>query len=254
MISILLNGRMGNQMFQYAVCRMIAYKNGYNFYISENGEPSTEGIHIKNIFKDLDLGLFDGDILYSHSENHTIQKFDPNIFNLNDYTILWGFYQSPNYFYGYEDLVRSWFNIDLNEKSKEVFNNYPVEDYCYVHLRGTDYKNHSHWFLDSDYYFKAFEKVKESNPNISFLIITDDIDESKKLFPNIDCISNDMVTDFITLLNSEHIIISNSTFSWWASWLKNKKTIIAPNNWLNYNKPELGFYPVDIKTNNFNYI
>ena len=254
MISIFLNGRMGNQMFQYAVCRIVAHKNGYNFYIPENGEPSTEGIHIKNIFKNLDLGVFDGNIKSSFSEDHTIQKFNSNIFNISDYTILWGFYQSPKYFDGNEDLVRSWFNIELNEKAKEILNKYPVDNYCYIHLRGTDYKNHSHWFLDKNYYLKAIDRLKEINPNISFLIITDDMEESKKLFPNIDCISNDIVTDFLVLLNSEHIIISNSTFSWWSAWLKHKKTIIAPNNWLNYNKSELGFLPIDIKTTEFQYI
>ena len=33
-----------------------------------------------------------------------------------------------------------------------------------------------------------------------------------------------------------------------------KEKVIAPNNWLNYNKPELGFYPIDIKTDGFIYI
>ena len=109
-------------------------------------------------------------------------------------------------------------------------------------------------FLSKDYYQKSIDYVKSVNPEISFLIITDDIDESKNLFPDIDCVSNDMITDFSVLLNSKHIIITNSTFSWWAAGLKNKETIIAPNNWLNHNKPELGFFPVDIKTETFIYL
>ena len=33
MISTDLIGRMGNQMFQYSICRLIADQNGYNFHI-----------------------------------------------------------------------------------------------------------------------------------------------------------------------------------------------------------------------------
>ena len=254
MITVELNGRMGNQMFQYTVCRIAALKNNFNFHIPSIGQPSTEGIHIKDIFTDLDLGKIDGSIFRRFNEDHTTQTYNPEIFNLPDNTLLWGFFQTPKYFNGYEDIVRSWFNIPLNEKSKEILERYNPEKYCYIHVRGTDYKNHSHWFLSKDYYQKSIDYVKSVNPEISFLIITDDIDESKNLFPDIDCVSNDMITDFSVLLNSKHIIITNSTFSWWAAWLKNKETIIAPNNWLNHNKPELGFFPVDIKTETFIYL
>lgn len=50
MISISLKGRLGNQIFQYTICRLVAHINSYNFYIPEVGEPSTEGIHVKNFF------------------------------------------------------------------------------------------------------------------------------------------------------------------------------------------------------------
>ena len=33
MITIEMRGRLGNQMFEYATCRSIAEKNGYNYHI-----------------------------------------------------------------------------------------------------------------------------------------------------------------------------------------------------------------------------
>jgi hypothetical protein len=254
MITVELNGRLGNQMFQYSICRLIANKNRINFAIPEMGQPSTEGIHIKDVFENLDLGLTDGPITNRYNEDYTVQRYDPNIFNTPNGTKLWGFFQTPKYFQGFEDVVRSWFNISLNEKSIEILKKYNPDEYCYIHLRGTDYKNHTHWFLGKDYYEKSIDYIRNFKPDIKFLIVTDDIEESKNLFPEIDCVSNDMITDFSVLLNSKHIIITNSTFSWWAAWLKNKEVVIAPNNWLNHNKPELGFYPIDIKTNNFTYL
>ena len=38
------------------------------------------------------------------------------------------------------------------------------------------------------------------------------------------------------------------------SWLSNKEISVAPNYWLNHNKPELGFYPIDIKSEKFIYV
>jgi hypothetical protein len=125
----------------------------------------------------------------------------------------------------------------------------------FLHNFGSDYKWHNHWFLEKKYYQDSMNYVKEMIPNISFLIITDDVNDSKSLFPNIDCISSDdMKTDFLALLHSKYNIISNSTFSWWSAWLKEKEIVVAPNNWLNYNKPGLGFYPVDMKTKEFIYL
>jgi hypothetical protein len=255
MISISLKGRLGNQIFQYTICRLVAHINSYNFYIPEVGEPSTEGIHVKNFFDNLDLGINDGQIRHFIYDDIYSQSFNPNVFTTPDFTKLDGFFQSPKYFDGYEDIIRSWFNLTLNDESKNILEKYDVNNFCYIHLRGSDYKWTNHWFLNKDYYQKGMDYIKTIYPNMKFLIITDDTNDSKNLFPDIDCISsNDMKTDFLVLLNSKFNIISNSTFSWWSAWIKKKEIVIAPNNWLNYNKPELGFYPVDIKTNEFIYL
>jgi len=254
MISISLNGRLGNQMFQYSVCRTVAEKNNFKFYIPEIGSPSTEGTHLKNFFPNLDMGIKDGNIIYRFNEDHTVQNFNNHIFNIKNFTEIWGFYQSPMYFSGYEDKIRSWFNLEINNQTKIILEKYDPSKYCYIHIRGTDYKHHNHWFLNKDYYIKSMDYIKSINNEISFVIITDDPDMCLEWFPNIECMKNEMMIDFNLFLHSKYLIISNSTFSWWAAWLNPEKVVVAPNNWLNYNKPELGFYPVDIKTKEFKYI
>jgi len=255
MISVFLNGRLGNQMFQYTICRIIAHINNYKFHIPRVGEPSTEGIKLIDYFPTIDLGEeTEYGIKYLFSEDHTIQSFNPRVLNLTDNTKIGGFYQSPNYFEEYKDIVREWFKLENDKLTNEILEKYPVDKYCYIHLRATDYKHHTHWYVDSSYYHNSIQYIKQQNPEMSFLVITDDIEESKKIFPEFDCVSNDMMTDFKVLLNSKSLIISNSTFAWWPAWLTDKKIVIAPNNWLNYNKPELGFYPKDIKTKEFIYL
>ena len=38
-------------------------------------------------------------------------------------------------------------------------------------------------------------------------------------------------TDFCTLYLAEGLVISNSTYSWWAAYLRNNRTIICPTPW-----------------------
>lgn len=88
---------------------------------------------------------------------------------------------------------------------------------------------------------------------MNFLVITDDTEAAGELF-DFDIVSNDIMVDFKLLYSSTFCIIPNSTFSWWASWLSEKKLIVAPDRWLNYNSPEARFYPSDIRTEKFIYI
>lgn len=255
MITIELVGRLGNQMFQYAVCRTIAEKNNYKFFISK--ENSGHNQNISNYF-DLDMGEYDGsNILYTYREDTLKQQFDANIFNIPDNTIINGYFQTDKYFYNNKDIIKTWFKIEKNNKVNLILNQYPIDDYCYIHFRGTDYKE---WdggkrFLPIKYFNDAIKLIKNYKNNIKFLIITDDIVSAKEYFSEYDVISNNMLDDFKLLYYSKYCIIPNSSFSWWASWLSDNKIItIAPNNWLNYQMPEQGFYPYDIKVDKFTYI
>lgn len=253
MITIELIGRLGNQMFQYAVCRTVAEKNGYQFYIPV--DKNNHGQNISDYF-DIDMGSNNGVIVNRFTEDHTRQQFNPQIFNIPDNTAIWGFYQTDKYFIDNESNVRKWFNVEMDKVSQSVICKYPVDEYCYIHFRGTDYKN---WdsgtrFLPKKYFGDAINLVKNKNNDIKFVVITDDIEGAKDYFQEYDIISNDMMTDFKLLYYSKYCIIPNSTFSWWAAWLSDKVITVAPNNWLNYQMPHLGFYPVDIKVEKFKYV
>jgi hypothetical protein len=248
-------GRLGNQMFQYSVCRIISEKLNYNFYIPEKVHDSAEKQHIKNFFHNLELGTKDGEIKFVIQEDHTCQVFNPNFFLVEDFTKFIGFFQSPKYFKGYEEKIKSWFQHEPSEIVDNFLKKYDTNKYCYIHLRGTDYKNHNLFFLNKDYYNKAIDKINSIAPNLSFIVFTDDLKTSKEMFPEFECFSHaDMMIDFQLLKNAKFNIIPNSTFSWWAAWLGKKNIVIAPNNWLNYNRPIDGFYPVDIKTDEFFYV
>ena len=250
MITPFLRGRLGNQMFQYAITRLIAEKKGYNFYFPH--EKNGNGQNLSNYF-DLNLGVIDGNIQYRYEENSD-QIYDQNLFNISDFTLISGFFQTEKYFLGYEEKIKDWFKIEKTDIVEKILNTYSINEYCYIHFRGGDYKDMPNWLLPKKYYEDAINKIKEINNTLKFLVITDDIELATDFFNDFDIISNDIMVDFSLLYYAKICIIPNSSFSWWAAWLSNKEKIIAPLGWINYNKQDGSFWPSDVKSNKFIYV
>lgn len=228
-------------MFRYAVMRTVAEKRGYNFYMER-------GYCCWNDLFDLDFGIIDGECKYYFYDTPQ-QEFNPAIFDVEDFTLLNGFFQSEKYFD--HNKVRQWFKpiIDVSDL-------YDYENICFIHFRGVDY-NMGGWEkyqLPNTYYEEAINKMLEINSSLKFVFVTDDIEEAKKRFPDDEVISNVPIRDFAILNRAKYIVISNSTYSWWAAWLNLDNTVIAPQGWLNYNVNKMVFSPADIKVERFNYI
>jgi hypothetical protein len=237
MISIETKGRLGNQLFEYATCRSIAEKNNYNFYFIIH--PFWNQIKRFN----LSSGKIDGNIKYQlNSDKCTKYLFDNNklpdyYLNINDNTLLTGYFQRCEFFdFNYKN-IKKWFDVN-NLIDMNHFNNLyeKYKDYCLIHIRGTDFIGGNE--VPLSYYKKSIKHILEIDNNIKFLIVTDDITHSKKLFPDIECISNsDYLIDYKLLQTSKYLISSNSTFSWWAGYLSEKaEKIIYPYGGLNYGK------------------
>ena len=231
MIEPTLFGALGNQMFGYAVARTVAEKKGYNFYIDKERWWDTE------VF-DLDYGMKDGDYRYTFKDTQE-QAFNPKIFDVKDFTLLYGFFQSEKYFD--HDKARKWFVP--KEKIETTYDNH-----CFIHYRGLDY-NEPFWEcnrLPMSYYDEAMERVLSLNPHVTFIVITDDRKEAGNLFPNETVVSSSVAMDFALLNASKYVIVSNSSFSWWAAWLNPNNIVIAPEGWFNYNTNKKVFLPADI--------
>ena len=238
---------LGNHLFQYCICRIVAMKNGYNFFIPYSGK-------LKECFPNLDLGVSDGIIRYGCPDLREGEEFNPHIYNVRDFTHLNGNYQGVKYYEDHEDLVKEWLKIEMDDEVQKVIDKYPVDEYCYIHLRGNS--NKSSWFMTpKSFYEKGIAEMTKMKEDVKFVIITDDVELSKEFFPDIDVISGHyegVMTDFKSLYFAKYSIISNSTFSWWPRWLSDGITF-APNHWLNYNKGG-EFCPKGMETKKFIYI
>jgi len=255
MISVELKGRLGNHLFQYATCRVIAEKNECDFTIPNGnfyGDKSVSGCWLGKKFFECSMGsqpYQKQKNIFSEGKN----AYNDNILSIGDGTHLDGWWQSEKYFSDYEDKIREWFYIEKPDSP------YLTEDYCIIHFRAQDGYLSENYTPSDNFFNDAKNYILDLKPNIKFVIITDNVKMAKNKFKNDIIISNDMKKDFSIILHAKYKIISNSSFSWWAAWLgtNNSKLVIAPNRWMNYNfnktKDDI-FYPSDIHSDKFKYV
>ena len=231
-------GRLGNQMFQYAATKGIAANRGYEFVVANHTEPFDDGIGnmVKTeIFNPFNIkcrtGIFE-------TTNYTAEKhfhFDENLFNkCPDNVSLYGYYQTEKYFKHIEDEIRKDFTFkdEVLEPCKEMIGE---EKYNSLHIRRTDYiKNYvSHTNLQPQYYKKALRGFPDDS---KFIVFSDDpewcktqsmFDDDRFLISE----NTDNRIDLCLMSLCEGHIIANSSFSWWGAWLAKSKQVVAPRDW-----------------------
>ncbi len=224
------NGRLGNQMFQYAAGFALARKLSVDFVVSEENTKqkltdsggNISRCYLYDIFPHLTAKKISRKNL--KISNRYMQSgfgFNPDFFFLKDMTDLWGYFQSEKWFLEYSEDVREEFRID------------PIlsENKGFIHIRRGDYcrKSDYHPLPDMDYYSRALEVFR----GIDFLIFSDEPDWCKSYFKESRFLvveNTDELNTLRMMTGCEYAIIANSSFSWWGSWLGNSKTI-APRKW-----------------------
>lgn len=264
-------GRMGNQMFQYACAKNLAYQYGFTTSLSHLdkleyfklgfGERLWNKIKGTLFFR-VAKPCYGMDLL--NTELKCMERlYLDDLKQLQKPTFIWGFFQSLEYFEFSQERIKKIFEI--KEKYKAAYRNFLKENqlqagqYLVVHLRLTDYKGFTvpclkgdDFTLPLDYYKKALalyqEQIGEALP---IVFVSDDPDSIEGIFPDIEhkIISRgDAVTDFLVLQNSAHTIMSNSTFAWWASFLNPHQhvTIFCPKYFLGFKEDKetpISIYP-----------
>ena len=110
-----------------------------------------------------------------------------------------------------------------------------------IHIRGGDFISIEKLNICKVDYYKNSIKYALSNGLKNFIVISEDqkyskeiIKELKKCFANLQISllqSTSIEKDFNIIRSSKLAILSNSTFSWWASFLsKTKKEFLVPSN------------------------
>jgi hypothetical protein len=128
-----------------------------------------------------------------------------------------------------------------------------------IHLRFGDYSDDprtksAHGLTSSKYFEQALESIRLNEMrDVPILVVTDDQNKAAGFISsfigltNFQIISNsDPIDDLIELSRSSHVVITNSTFSWWGGWIADKvhkSGVIYPRPWFaDETDPELPIY------------
>jgi Glycosyl transferase family 11 len=248
------NGRLGNQMFQYAALRGIAAKRGYDWVIPPENYNHTDNYGLFETFemknaKQSNLGFVDGQ---SVEENDYC--FIPEFFDeCPDNVSLEGYFQTEKYFNHIENEIRE----DFTFKKEYLI---PCKEYIdsldaspiFLHVRQLDNigREDYHPILPISFFEEALSNFPDDTPCFVF---TDDIgwcksqeffkqerflfneNNQKYSYQTIDGRGKSQNTlmpqvDLCLMSLCSGAIIANSSFSWWGAWLQNNRgKIIAPN-------------------------
>lgn len=271
-VIVKFNGGLGNQMFQWALARMIkettemevcfdgsyfdkSYARPYQLDIFEIKPEFVEDPMTKlklNIIWALRSVInwpnFLGYTLYSEPHFH----FDKNIIRIKPNTYIEGYFQSELYFNCVERKLREDFTFreHPDRKNQEMIDKIKSTNSISLHVRRGDYvqkKRFKDMYAECslDYYKRGVEHIANGLENPTLFVFSDDIDWArdnitlpyKRVFVNIN--SGETSYEDMRLMSlCQHNIIANSSFSWWGAWLnKNpEKIVIAPEKWFNDDK------------------
>ncbi len=277
MLTTNLTGNLGNHMFQYAVCRTIAEKLGYEWGINPITSHDYFGGQSQMTFMNVDFGKpVEGITTEYHETWKTLKHVDEvnitmlneSLYHIGDNTIMLGhngakggIYQSEDYIIDRKEDIRKWYEI--NHLAKASFDSLLVEngvvlddDLCVINFRGGEYKSIPNVLLNREYWKNAINNMKAINPNMRFLLISDDIACAQAFMPfSMQALHINIGFDYYVVNQAKWLIISNSTFGWWAAWLNEKANkIIAPKYWARYNVSDGYWATGDAYTRCFTYM
>lgn len=271
MIKVLLHGRMGNQLFQYAFAYVAAKKKKTTVLL----EFDRNKFYLKAFALNFPYSLFSNKLIfrvYCQMVKRIKMKYTADLMDCklkvelppkSTNTFYKGYFQDSEFFRPYKKELQKLFSVkkkhqlSFDRKYGHLFKSHSTLVVCI--RTGIDYKNfqlpdynYPYVFLPTEWFTRILSSKKLEYQNI--IIISDEISEAKLIFgenDNFIYIEDAPEIQFQILTNADACIISNSSYAWWGAYLNNKpnKKIYAPLNWAGYN---IGIeYPAGIMTNDF---
>ena len=219
--------RLGNQMWQLAVADALAHRNGdtvaypnwqYAEYFQGEFTPQPVGIQ--------------STLWVEPSFHYTEIPY-------TKFMRIQGYFQTPKYFQGAEEVIRQKFMLKEEHIDKVEFmyeELFEENTTCAIHVRRGDYLNHPnhHPVITAEYVKAASAHIPEGT---QFLIVSDDPDwcEQNLIFDENYRVmrGGSDIDDLAIQIIADHNIIANSSYSWWGAWLNPNpdKIVVYPERW-----------------------
>lgn len=258
--------RLGNQMFQYAVCTLAAMKKN-SFITLPLDRISNSQITLMKVFKDI---KYSKNLIVPTSKEHPLvtikEEKEFNIIpelisniSLPSNVSVKGYFQNADYFEGYESIVYNLFrfNDEIQYKAECFVRQWIEYTPISIHIRLKDIRNDPSEFLYSiwseDKLGHLIEKIINMTFNPVLFIHSSDFPECKRIYQSI---WKRIIVPIVFVEKSEgeslaimslcniHII-SSSTYSWWGAWLAEQRykqhqykeqnvfSVYIPSKWFN---------------------
>ncbi|GAA5128606.1 alpha-1,2-fucosyltransferase [Luteolibacter yonseiensis] len=267
MVRIVMLGRLGNNLFQYAMGRVLADRHGVPL-VMDGSWFNREGWDQVKCIKRLP-GLREGKaqvvrrcslgarLLLKATGRHyweyrgvpvlreseSDQSFDPRFLQAPADCMLFGYFQTPLYFESIEASLRqelSTHDLGLEDGHERLAEQLRAPGSVAIHVRRTDYTGNPNLDIcDPGYYAKAMEHMRSGMESPRFHVFSDEPSWCRRHFTSSDTtvIEPDPSSSPLTYLHLMSLagnhIIANSSYSWWAAWLgkKSGQQVLMPPVW-----------------------
>lgn len=270
MIITKISDGFGNQLFMYAcgyaTSRRLSTKLALDLtYLSTNNLRNYELDKLNTVYDEIfsvdniqyPINIAVRKILhlvirckYKFFKEKNTYKYDENILNIKQDSYLFGYWQTEKYFKEYREDILKMFTprYELSQECNSLIEKVKSCKSAAIHVRRGDYVKLG-ICLDISYYRHAFDILNKKIEGLTYFVFSDDVEYAKKIFKGIkgkfeyveNKSSNSTLDDFFIMKECKHIVMANSSFSWWAAWLNNNpnKIVIHPFD----NNKQNDFYP-----------
>ncbi|MCW1912692.1 alpha-1,2-fucosyltransferase [Luteolibacter sp. GHJ8] len=264
MIRVVMLGRTGNNLFQYALGRVLAEKHGVPLVMDGSwfdppGWASVSclrrlglkaEIRQRSPFMARALRRLTGRHYWELAgfpvlkESPVDLRFAPRFLEAPSSVVLMGYFQTHLYFAGFEDVLRDELRTDRlpwQDATRRVADLMEPVPSVAVHVRRTDYVGNPDVDVCSlAYYRRAMDLLRSQIAGARFFLFSDDPawchdqlggdDAEVCALPEA---QGDPLHDLHLMSRAKHHIIANSSYSWWAAWLGKKQgqRVLMPDLW-----------------------
>jgi hypothetical protein len=263
MIRVILQGRTGNNLFQYAAGRALAKAWGQELILDGSWMDGWHAGHFEQIrrlplqacyerkhtlAKRLGRKLLGVGPATWHPEK-LVDEFAgdrmPSPEVCSDGRVLNGFFQHAFHLASIEAELRK--EIDLSvisipDESLKFEEALKQKSCVSVHVRRGDYlKISSTNCIGNDYHEQAIQWFRQRHKNLRFCVFSDDIAWCRQhftgpefLFCDLPASAGDPLHDLRLMTACHDHIVVNSSYSWWGAWLNPApdKVVLAPAQWM----------------------
>jgi hypothetical protein len=227
MVIVRLKGETGNQMCQYTIGRIIAERKGYCLRLdsSDDGWKNSIFEYFPNTKELEGKQVNTNHLMIGPNLNHIDLE---QAFNHDGLIFLHGFWQKHYLYYPYREQIKKWFEYDESKYEK------PGNDDVVVHCRLGETEDRLKENIEEGRIapIKVFKDIINTLDYNKCIVLTDAPNcyllDDLRTIKNVTIKSGSKMSDFTYMKCAKRLILSQSSFSWWASFLGEQEKVYAP--------------------------